>query len=58
MDVGEAKCQGDVTKDPKARRVNTGQVPSFKLVVHGLYETNHIFLAGCLVLLLLSWLSW
>lgn len=47
MDVGQAKCQGDITKGPKARRVNTGQILSFKLAVHGMYETDNVFPASC-----------
>lgn len=30
MDVGQAKCHGDITKGPKTRHVNTGQIASFK----------------------------
>ena len=52
----QAKCQGNVTKGPKARRIDTGQVPCVKPAEHGLHETDYILLAGCQVLRLLSWL--
>ncbi|KAA6421618.1 MAG: hypothetical protein FRX49_08561 [Trebouxia sp. A1-2] len=35
IDVGQAKCQGNVTKGPKARRVKTGQILSFKAAEYG-----------------------
>jgi len=54
MNVGQAKCQGNVTKGPKARRLDTGQIPSVKVAEHGLYETDNVFPAGCQVLLFLS----
>lgn len=47
MDVGQAKCHGDITKGPKTRHVNTGQIASFKMAVHGMYETDNVFPASC-----------